>query len=286
MWLSRDDILRLAPPSLQKELRGEDSAEDDASPKRIGGITASPIKHPRCPKCGSTLLFNGSLVWCTFIGSSTEKACDFGIGIHRNITRSEATALWWRSLDIGQRLTDDQIAMFRGSVPPIEEVSSKVEGLIVGQKLTDDQVAMLFGNPPTEEVEPKVDGSITVEIVEATERRPERVALGFYNVDHHIDVEQAIALAKDILRKTGNENGHVALWQRLAEQKESTRMWKERADCMVELVNAALAVADSIKLWEGGKTATASPPLCADLIELAAIYASKATGEIWSSQPE
>jgi len=198
MWLSRDDILRLAPPSLQKELHGEDSVEDDASPKRIGGITASPIEHPRCPKCGSTLLFNGSLVWCTFIGSSTEKACDFGIGIHRNITRSEATALWWRSLDIGQRLTDDQIAMFRGSVPPIEEVSS-----IVGQKLTDGQVAMLFGNPPTEEVEPKVDGSITVEIVEATERRPERVALGFYNVDYHISIEQAVALANDILEKTG-----------------------------------------------------------------------------------
>ena len=171
--------------------------------KGHGGVTASPIEHPRCPKCGSTLLFNGNLVWCTFIGSSTEKACDFGIGIHRNITRSEATALWWRSLDIGQRLTDDQIAMFRGSVPPIEEVSSKVEGLIVGQKLTDDQVAMLFGNPPTEEVEPKVDGSITVEIVEATERRPERVALGFYNVDYHISIEQAVALANDILEKTG-----------------------------------------------------------------------------------
>lgn len=55
MWLSRDDILRLAPPSLQKELHGEDSVEDDASPKRIGGVTASPIEHPRCPKCGSTL---------------------------------------------------------------------------------------------------------------------------------------------------------------------------------------------------------------------------------------
>ncbi len=249
MWLSRNDILRLAPPSLAKELRGEDSVEDDTSPKRIGGITASPIEHPRCPKCGSALLFNGSLVWCTFIGSGKEKACDFGIGIHRNITRSEATALWWKSLDIGQRLTDDQIAMFRGSVPPIEEVSSKV------------------------------DGSITVEIVEATEHRPERVALGFYNVDHHIDVEQAIALANDILRKTGNENAYVALWQRLAEQKESTRMWKARADCMVELVNAALAVADSIKIWEGGKTATASPPLCADLLKLATLYATKATNE-------
>ena len=146
--------------------------DEGYNPKRIGGITASPIEHPRCPKCGSTLLFNGSLVWCTFIGSSTEKACDFGIGIHRNITRSEATALWWKSLDIGQRLTDDQIAMFRG-------------------------------NAPAEEVKPKVDGPITVEIVEATEHRPERVALGFYNVDHHIDFEQAIALANDILEKTG-----------------------------------------------------------------------------------
>ncbi len=129
--------------------------------------------------------------------------------------------------------------------------------------------------------------SITVEIEEATTRRPKRAVLGFYNqVDYHISVEQAIALARDILRKTGNEDGYVALWQRLAEQKESTRMWKERAECMVELVNAALAVADSIKLWEGGKTATASPPLCADLLKLAAIYASKASEEIRSSQPE
>ncbi len=224
---------------------------EEYNPKRIGGITALPIEHPRCPKCGATLLFNGSLVWCTFIGSSTEKACDFGIGIHRNITRSEATALWWKSLDIGQRLTDDQIAMFRGSTP-IEEVN----------------------------------GLITVEIEEATTRRPKRAVLGFYNqVDYHISVEQAIALARDILRKTGNEDGYVALWQRLAEQKESARMWKVRADCMVELVNAAMAVANSIKLWEGGKTATASPPLCADLIELAAIYASKAAEEIRSSQP-
>ena len=97
------------------------------------------------------------------IGEGTEKACDFGIGIHRNITRSEATVLWWKSLDIGQRLTDDQIAMFRG-------------------------------NAPAEEVKPKVDGPITVEIVEATEHRPERVALGFYNVDHHIDFEQSVSL--------------------------------------------------------------------------------------------
>jgi len=168
---------------------------EEYNPKRIGGITALPIEHPRCPKCGATLLFNGSLVWCTFIGSSTEKACDFGIGIHRNITRSEATALWWKSLDIGQRLTDDQIAMFRGSTP-IEEVN----------------------------------GLITVEIEEATTRRPKRAVLGFYNqVDYHISVEQAIALARDILRKTGNEDGYVALWQRLAEQKESARMWKVRA---------------------------------------------------------
>ena len=257
--------------------------DEGYNPKRIGGITASPIEHPRCPKCGSTLLFNGSLVWCTFIGSSTEKACDFGIGIHRNITRSEATVLWWKSLDIGQRLTDDQIAMFRGSVPPIEEVSSKVEGLIVGQKLADDQIAMFLGWSPTEEVKPESNGSITVEIIEATERRPERVALGFYNVDHHIDIEQAIAMANDILEKTGEL---TSARQRLASQREEAGAWKERAECMVELVNAALAVADSIKLWEGGKTATASPPLCADLIELAAIYASKAAEEIRSSQPE
>ena len=145
---------------------------------------------------------------------------------------------------------------------------------------------MFRGNPPIEEMVTKVDGSITVEIVEATEHRPERVALGFYNVDHHIDFEQAVALANDILRKTGNENGYVALWQRLAEQKESARMWKARADCMVELVNAALAVADSIKIWEGGKTATASPPLCADLLKLATLYASKAAEESRSDKEQ
>ena len=130
--------------------------------------------------------------------------------------------------------------------------------------------------PPDEGCNPESDNSITVEIIEATERRPKRVALGFYNVDHHIDIEQAIAMANDILEKTGEP---ASVRQRLADQGRETRKWKERADCMVELVNAALAVADSIKLWEGGKTATASPPLCADLIELAAIYASKATDE-------
>ena len=220
--------------------------------KGHGGITV-PIEHPRCPKCGSILLFNGNLVWCPFVSLGEEKACDFGV--HRNITRNEATVLWWKSLDIGQRLTDDQIAMF-------------------------------LGWSPTEEVKPESNGSITVEIVEATEHRPERVALGFYNVDHRIDFEQAIALANDILRKTGNENGSIALWQRLAEQKESTRMWKARADCMVELVNAALAVADSIKIWEGGKTATASPPLCADLLKLATLYASKAAEESRSDKEQ
>ena len=130
--------------------------------------------------------------------------------------------------------------------------------------------------PPDEGCNPESDNSITVEIIEATERRPKRVALGFHNVDHHIDIEQAIAMANDILEKTGEP---ASVRQRLADQGRETRKWKERADCMVELVNAALAVADSIKLWEGGKTATASPPLCADLIELAAIYASKATDE-------
>lgn len=223
--------------------------DEKCNSKGYGGITV-PIEHPRCPKCGSILLFNGNLVWCPFVGSSEEKACDFGI--YRNITRNEATVLWWKSLDVGQRLTDDQIAMF-------------------------------LGWSPTEEVKPESNGSITVEIIEATEHRPERVALGFYNVDHHIDIEQAIAMANDILEKTGEL---TSARQRLASQREEAGAWKERAECMVELVNAALAVADSIKLWEGGKTATASPPLCADLIELAAIYASKAAEEIRSSQPE
>lgn len=152
--------------------------------KGHGGVTASPIEHPRCPKCGSTLLFNGNLAWCPFVGSSEEKACDFGI--HRDITRNEATVLWRKSLDVGQRLTDDQIAMF-------------------------------LGWSPTEEVKPESNGSITVEIVEATERRPERVALGFYNVDHHIDIEQAIAMANDILEKTSEL---TSARQRLAIQRD------------------------------------------------------------------
>lgn len=143
--------------------------DEKCNPKGHGDITV-PIEHPRCPKCGSILLFNGNLVWCPFVSLGEEKSCDFGV--HRNITRNEATILWWESLDIGQRLTDDQIAM-------------------------------LLGWSPTEEVESESDGSITVKIVEATGHRPKRVALGFYNVDHHIDIEQAIAMANDILEKTG-----------------------------------------------------------------------------------
>lgn len=172
--------------------------DEGYNPKRIGGITASPIEYPPCPKCGSKLLFNGSLVWCTFIGSSTEKACDFGIGIHRNVTLGEAIVLWQKSVDTGQWLTDSQIAMLRCALP-------------------------------IEEVKPKSNGSITVEIVEATERRPERVALGFYNVDYHISIEQAVALARDILRKTGAEMDTAILLQRLAAQREETRMWRERS---------------------------------------------------------
>jgi len=179
--------------------------DEKCNSKGYGGITV-PIEHPRCPKCGSILLFNGNLVWCPFVGSSEEKACDFGI--YRNITRNEATVLWWKSLDVGQRLTDDQIAT-------------------------------LLGGPPNEEVKNKGGDSI---------------------------------------------NESADLRQRLASQREEARMWKERAECMIDLVNAALAVADSIKLWEGGKTATASPPLCADLLKLATLYASKSTEEIRSDK--
>ena len=142
----------------------------------------------------------------------------------------------------------------------------------------------LRGEDSVEEVEPKSNGLITVEIVEATERRPKRVVLGFYDqVDYHIDVEQAVAIANDILEKTGEP---ASVRQRLADQGRETRKWKERADCMVELVNAALAVADSIKIWEGGKTATASPPLCADLLKLATLYVSKAAEESRSDKEQ
>jgi hypothetical protein len=33
----------------------------------------------RCPECGSPLNTNGRVVWCTLVGSGSEKGCDYGI---------------------------------------------------------------------------------------------------------------------------------------------------------------------------------------------------------------
>ena len=33
----------------------------------------------RCPRCGCTLLFDGSHYWCSFVGGRVAKACSFGI---------------------------------------------------------------------------------------------------------------------------------------------------------------------------------------------------------------
>lgn len=33
----------------------------------------------RCPLCGSILITDGRFVWCSFVGDSVAKACDYGI---------------------------------------------------------------------------------------------------------------------------------------------------------------------------------------------------------------
>jgi hypothetical protein len=40
---------------------------------------ADHIDFPRCPRCHSRLLHNGTHVWCSFVGGGWEKACSFGL---------------------------------------------------------------------------------------------------------------------------------------------------------------------------------------------------------------
>ena len=35
--------------------------------------------NERCPRCGSPLLTDGNMYWCSFVGGRTEKPCSFGI---------------------------------------------------------------------------------------------------------------------------------------------------------------------------------------------------------------
>ncbi len=50
-------------------------------PKSLRGEELMPGKFcdERCPRCGCTLLFDGSHYWCSFVGGREEKACSFGI---------------------------------------------------------------------------------------------------------------------------------------------------------------------------------------------------------------
>lgn len=37
------------------------------------------VKSHRCPRCGSTLITNGRVEWCTFVGGGGVQACAYGI---------------------------------------------------------------------------------------------------------------------------------------------------------------------------------------------------------------
>lgn len=46
------------------------------------------IDRPVCPRCGSTLITNGSRVWCSYVGSHrwNERPCMYGIDSPVEIT--------------------------------------------------------------------------------------------------------------------------------------------------------------------------------------------------------
>lgn len=46
----------------------------DSLPRTLG-----EVQSRRCPRCGSTLITNGRVVWCTFVGGGTERPCTYGI---------------------------------------------------------------------------------------------------------------------------------------------------------------------------------------------------------------
>lgn len=59
-------------------------------------------------------------------------------------------------------------------------------------------------------------------------------------------------------------------------QMTETELWKARAEFLVEIVNAALIVADSVVMdFRGSKVAVADPVACAELRKLAARYAGE-----------
>lgn len=45
------------------------------------GLPSRPrvLEDRKCPKCGSILLTNGMVVWCSFIGGRNASPCDYGI---------------------------------------------------------------------------------------------------------------------------------------------------------------------------------------------------------------
>lgn len=50
----------------------ERSLEIPATPSGI-------MIEKRCPKCNCSLITDGEFMWCSFIGGSDERACDYGI---------------------------------------------------------------------------------------------------------------------------------------------------------------------------------------------------------------
>ena len=59
-------------------------------------------------------------------------------------------------------------------------------------------------------------------------------------------------------------------------QMTEAELWKARAEFLVEIVNAALVVADSVVMdFRGSKVAVADPVACAELRKLAARYADE-----------
>ena len=43
------------------------------------GKTCFWLEGKRCPRCGCSLISDGKLVWCSFVGGDGQKACSYGI---------------------------------------------------------------------------------------------------------------------------------------------------------------------------------------------------------------
>lgn len=37
------------------------------------------VEGKRCPRCGCSLVSDGKLVWCSFLGGDGQKACSYGL---------------------------------------------------------------------------------------------------------------------------------------------------------------------------------------------------------------